>query len=321
MVNENDRYPRSNPPFRQPIDPSLQPELITSLQHSAVGWALFDPQERLCAANGVGRGAFGVGPDDLPSWEQMMRDCHRHRRGVLIDTDDIDAWIARVRQSHRCQPVRVFESDLVDGRWMRVIETTRPDGWVLVVMADITPLKVNEATLRRARDAAVLASMTDPLTRLYNRRFIFRRLGDLLTSSREMRFPLVVAMLDLDHFKRVNDLHGHAVGDSVLQHFAQQIQLQLRPQDIVGRIGGEEFLIVLPNSDAAGASSVLERLRMRIGDAEAQAPLRYTFSAGIAAAVTGDSEADVVRRADAALYQAKSDGRDRLVVAPSPASA
>ena len=250
-----------------------------------------------------------------------MRDCHRHRRGVLIDTDDIDAWIARVRQSHRCQPVRIFESDLVDGRWMRVTETTRPDGWVLVVMADITPLKVNEATLRRARDAAVLASMTDPLTRLYNRRFIFRRLGDLLTSAHEMRFPLVVAMLDLDHFKRVNDLHGHAVGDSVLQHFAQQIQLQLRPQDIVGRIGGEEFLIVLPNSDAAGASSVLERLRLRIGDAQAQAPLRYTFSAGIAAAVMGDSEADVVRRADAALYQAKSAGRDRLVVAPSPASA
>ncbi len=301
------------------MEMSLQHELIASLQHSAAGWLLFDPQEQLRAANDAGRDAFSVALGGAPTWEQMMRDCHRHRRGLLIDTDDIDAWIARVRQSHRRQPVRSFESDLVDGRWMWVTETTRPDGWVLVVMADITPLKVNEATLRRARDAAVLASMTDPLTRLYNRRFIFRRLSDLLVSAREMRFPLAVAMLDLDHFKRVNDLHGHAAGDEVLQHFAQQIKLQLRPLDIVGRIGGEEFLIVLPNSDAAGAASVLLRLQQRIADPGAQPPLRYTFSAGIAAAVVGDSAADVVRRADGALYEAKTAGRDRLVVAACPA--
>ncbi len=297
------------------MNPTVQRELIASLQHTAAGWALFDPQERLCAANDVCRASLGVGADETPTWEEMMRACHRHRRGLLIETDDIDAWLGRVRQNYRRQPVRSFESDLVDGRWMWVTETLRPDGWLLVVMADITPLKLTEATLRRARDAAVLASMTDPLTRLHNRRFIFRRLGDLLNSTRNMRIPLTIAMLDLDHFKRVNDVHGHAVGDSVLKHFAQQVQRHLRPLDIVGRIGGEEFLMVLPNCDAAGAVPVLERLRQRIADTRSQLPLAYTFSAGVAAARPGDLPADVLRRADCALYEAKTAGRDRLVVA------
>jgi diguanylate cyclase (GGDEF)-like protein len=301
------------------MPPTVQHQLVESLQSSAPGWALFDPQDRLVAANPYAREAFGLAPDATPTWEQLMRDCHRHRRGVVIDTDDIEAWLARVRQSHRCQPVRSFESDLTDGRWMWVTETTRPDGWVLSVLCDITPLKVNEATLRRARDAAVIAAMTDPLTNLYNRRYIFRRLGDLLDTAQQMRIPLAVAMLDLDHFKLVNDQHGHAAGDGVLQHFAQQMQRQLRPLDAVGRIGGEEFLMLLPNADAAGALPVLERLRLRIGDRQTPPPLPYTFSAGVAAAVPGDGPADLVKRADEALYAAKIGGRDRLAVAGSAA--
>jgi GGDEF domain-containing protein len=208
----------------------------------------------------------------------MMRNCHQRRRGLMINTDDIDRWLDRVRRTYRCQPVRSFESDLTDGRWMWVTETTRPDGWVFVVLVDITPLKVNEATLRRSRDDALIAAMTDPLTSLYNRRYIFRRLDDLLCTTRKMRIPLAVAMLDLDHFKRVNDVHGHAVGDGVLQHFAQQMRKHLRPLDAVGRIGGEEFLMLLPNADAiallraAGVSPVVmvelfERLAAQRGAA------------------------------------------------------
>ncbi len=161
--------------------------------------------------------------------------------------------------------------------------------------------------------------MTDPLTSLYNRRHIFRRLDDLLCTTRKMRIPLAVAMLDLDHFKRVNDLHGHAVGDGVLQHFARQMLKHLRPLDAVGRIGGEEFLMLLPNADAAGALPVLERLRARLGDAQTSPPLPYTFSAGVAAALPGEDVADLVRRADDALYAAKTAGRDQLAVAACPA--
>ncbi len=93
---------------------------------------------------------------------------------------------------------------------------------------------------------------------------------------------------------------------------------QLRPLDAVGRIGGEEFLMLLPNADATSAVPVLDRLRVRIGDTQAPPPLPYTFSAGVAAAVPGDCPADVVRRADGALYAAKTAGRDRYVVAACP---
>jgi diguanylate cyclase len=101
--------------------------LVDCLKSGAAGYALFDPQERLRDANAVFLEAFGTQLEGAPGWEQLMRDCHRHRRGLLIDTDDIDAWIARVRRSYRQVPLRTFESALADGRWMWVSETLRPD--------------------------------------------------------------------------------------------------------------------------------------------------------------------------------------------------
>ncbi len=299
------------------VDIEAHNELWASLQGSATGIGLFDPAERLHLANHSFLASFATTLDPAPTWEQMLRDCHRERKGLLIETDDIDAWIAKVRQTHRKQPVRNFESDLVDGRWISVSETLRPDGWVLVVAADVTPLKANEASLRQARDRAVVASLTDPLTQLYNRRFIFKRLGDLLTSSRGMRVPLTVAVIDLDHFKRVNDSHGHGVGDRVLQHFSQLIRRHLRPIDLVGRIGGEEFLVLLPNAEAPGAAQAIARLR---GLVSAESPvaalpdLRLTFSAGLTSAQALDTADQIYHRADIALYSAKAAGRNCTVV-------
>ena len=152
-------------------------------------------------------------------------------------------------------PVRTFESDLADGRWMWVSETLQPDGWVLVLMADITPLKANETTLRRSHELALIASLTDGLTELPNRRHIFNRLDTLLATADQMRMPLSVAVLDIDHFKRINDAHGHAAGDRVLWRFARQLRRHMRPRAEVGRIGGEEFLVLLPNTSPLGAAT------------------------------------------------------------------
>lgn len=307
-------------------DDALARHLLSGLHAGPVGWGLFDPQERLQAANAAFLDAFATTLDGQPSWETLMRRRHAERRGLRIDTDDIDTWITRVRQSYRRVPLRRFESDLVDGRWMWVTETLSPDGWGLVVMTDVTPLKTHESTLRSARDLAVLASHTDPLTELYNRRYIFDRLDDLLASTRGMRLPLAVAMIDLDDFKRINDRHGHAVGDRVLKHFALQLKRHLRPLDTAGRIGGEEFLLVLPNAPQGGAQRALERLRTLLHTSAAlpELPsLRYTFSAGLALAGPAETGEQLVRRADQALYRAKDEGRDRLVAAepPEPVSA
>ena len=296
------------------------PRFLAAIAGSAVAQALFDPQDRLRMANDSLLRALATSLDGAPTWEQIMRHCHHSRSGLLIETDDIDDWIARVRRRYRQVSVRTFESDLVDGRWMWVTETLLPDGWLLLQLTDVSALKANEASLRHSRDQALLASLTASLTGLHNRRFIMRRLDDLLTSAREMRFPLSVVLLDLDHFKRVNDVHGHGVGDQVLQNFAGLLKRQVRPLDAAGRIGGEEFLLLLPNTAPAGASEVLKRLRttLRAATLVPELPkLQASFSAGVCVAQTADIAHTLLERVDRALYAAKNCGRDTDVVIES----
>ncbi|MEP7294816.1 MAG: diguanylate cyclase [Burkholderiales bacterium] len=284
---------------------------------SPVAYALFDPQDRLRAANDALLRALATSLDGAPTWEQIMRHCHQSRSGLLIETDDIDTWIASVRGRYRQVPVRTFESDLVDGRWMWVTETLLPDDWLLVQLTDVSPLKANEASMRHSRDQAVIASLTDSLTGLHNRRSILRRLDDLLVSALKMRFPLSVVLLDLDHFKRVNDTHGHGVGDHVLQNFAGLLKGQVRPLDAAGRIGGEEFLLLLPNTHPAGASEILKRLRRTLSHATlvpGLPTLKPSFSAGVSVAQNADVAQTLLDRVDRALYAAKSCGRDTDVV-------
>lgn len=310
-----------------PADTALQ--LLRGLHDSPIGLALFDPEDRLRHANPWFVQAFGVDLAAAPSWDQLMRDCHRRRRGVLIKTSDIDGWLQQVRRSYRQQPHRAFESDLVDGRWLWVSETLAEDGWLTTVCTEITQLKAHEATLRRARDEAVIASLTDPLTELYNRRYIFQRLADLLSSARSMRVPLCLALIDLDNFKAVNDAHGHAAGDAVLRRFARHLKRELRPLDAVGRIGGEEFMVVLPNAGLDGALAALSRLRHGFGaeaddtlpadrDGAAKTLPLCSFSAGLTLARTSDDADTLFARADSALYRAKHAGRDQWVVDEDP---
>ncbi len=294
------------------MNPDLLLPLLGCLDEAATGIGLFDPEDRLRYANRYFRAAYALAADSTPTWEEMMRRSHRERVGLLIETDDIEAWLARVRQTRRQLPSRCFESDLADGRWMRVSETLHPGGWILTVTTDVTALKVNESTLRQARDEALRLSITDALTGLHNRRHVFERLGELFVSARELRYPLAVAVIDLDYFKDVNDAHGHGVGDQVLQHFARVLRQALRPQDLVGRIGGEEFLLALPNTEPQGVHQVLRRLRLNLA-ADPPVPalpqLRTSFSSGVAHALPDDSVHTLWTRADRALYRAKAAGR------------
>ncbi len=157
---------------------------------------------------------------------------------------------------------------------------------------------------------------TDPLTGLHNRGFLRQALEEELRQAKEARDALGVVILDLDHFKQVNDTYGHDVGDEVLKRVAQRIRRALRRDDYSARWGGEEFLLVLPGSDVEGARTAAEKVahtikRAPIGEAE----LTVTASIGVAAFPQhGDSAALLVKRADQALYQAKAAGRDRIVV-------
>ena len=182
------------------------------------------------------------------------------------------------------------------------------------IMKDVTQQKHDRAELERL-------ARFDPLTGLLNRRSIMEKLAEWISHVRRYKGRLSVAMLDIDHFKRVNDLHGHLVGDRVLADAASMVQQSVRLTDFAGRYGGEEFLVILPRTEAAGAATAAERIRASLqglpimNDARGK-PSRVTASIGVAEWRAEDNEDTLVGRADAALYAAKKAGRNRVELAP-----
>ncbi len=175
--------------------------------------------------------------------------------------------------------------------------------------------EVQELQSRLASEA-----VRDPLTDLYNRRYLDMMLPGLLAAATRREAPMAVALVDLDHFKRINDQHGHPVGDLVLAAIGRMLGDSLRPSDLSCRYGGEEFCIVLPDTDPAGAKRALDTLAAKLrelaidcGEARLDG---FTFSAGIAVFPRdGRTFRDLVSAADRALYAAKNSGRNRIFIA------
>jgi diguanylate cyclase (GGDEF)-like protein len=177
---------------------------------------------------------------------------------------------------------------------------------------------------RQALLAALERASTDGLTGLSNHAALQQRLEEEMARARRHEAPLAVVMLDLDHFKRINDTYGHPVGDAVLRASGALLRSLARESDVVGRYGGEEFAAILIETDAEGARRFAERFRAALAALDAVEvagrPVRATVSVGVAARSHADvTAADLVARADRALYEAKSAGRDRTVVAVPPA--
>ncbi|MCK0155177.1 GGDEF domain-containing protein [Alcanivorax sp. S6407] len=166
--------------------------------------------------------------------------------------------------------------------------------------------------VERIHDMAV----KDELTGFYRRRHAMELLGKACSQSARGAFSLAVAYADLDFFKRINDQYGHGMGDMVLQRFAEVVSRHLSGQDFAARLGGEEFMLVLPVSDEQEARHLVEGILMGMRSQRfAEAPdLTVTLSAGLAMLAPGENPAQVIRRADAALYRAKETGRDKLVL-------
>jgi diguanylate cyclase (GGDEF)-like protein len=168
-----------------------------------------------------------------------------------------------------------------------------------------------KAAYQRIEELAEL----DELTGSYNRRCIMRLLDAEIEKSRQTSSPCAIALIDLDWFKRINDAHGHPVGDEVLRTFAITIFANIRPADCFGRYGGEEFLLLLPGTDREAASRMLDRLRGIVADLDWSAfspGMRVTISAGVVTLRDNDTADTFLVRADSALYSAKALGRNRV---------
>ena len=173
--------------------------------------------------------------------------------------------------------------------------------------------------LRDNVQQSIEMAITDGLTGLYNRRYMETHLGSLVEQAASRGKPLTILVLDIDYFKAINDTHGHDAGDEVLREFATRIRKSIRGIDLACRLGGEEFVIVMPETDMAVAAIVAERLRRRIASepfaiAQGAKAIDVTISIGIATLDTSDDNAaTILKRADQALYRAKRDGRNRVV--------
>jgi diguanylate cyclase (GGDEF)-like protein len=169
----------------------------------------------------------------------------------------------------------------------------------------------------RLHDVVQRQAITDDLTGLVNRRRFIEALQAEIERARQFDSPLTVVLADLDDFKRVNDDYGHHAGDVVLRSFADLVRSHVRDVDVPGRIGGEEFAILLPETDALGAAGVAERMRHSLSSASVfvsdDRSVRVTSSFGVAELIPGQAGDDLLRAADEALYRAKTAGKNRVV--------
>ncbi len=188
--------------------------------------------------------------------------------------------------------------------------------FALVLIAFGTIMLTNEFITRELRHLAEV----DPLTGVFNRRAFLTLLDKAISSAQRGQTALSVMIIDLDHFKKINDTRGHGTGDDVLRHFVMLAGRCLRNEDVMGRLGGEEFAIFLPNAGEGGGVIVAERLRALVEAHPAeigQHQIALTVSVGVALCAGGESADAVLQRADQSMYLAKERGRNRVEILPS----
>jgi diguanylate cyclase (GGDEF)-like protein len=185
-----------------------------------------------------------------------------------------------------------------------------------VVIGGIADLTTQKEVEQRLRELATL----DALTGVFNRRYFFEAADATLTVADRHGKIACLAMLDIDHFKKINDEHGHLVGDEVLRRVTRASRDAIRASDVLARYGGEELVLLLPEAELDAAERIVERIRSAVADetlATESGPVSVTLSAGLAAREQGELLEKLIRRADSALYAAKHAGRNRVVVSRS----
>lgn len=252
---------------------------------------------------------YGVTPEQVQRDPSLVFDAiHPEDLSRVMESIELSA---RTLEDWQCE----YRARAGDGwHWVegRSSPERQPDGstiWHGLIFL-IDQRKELEARLRHL-------SLTDALTGLYNRRHLLACMEEEMSRFRRYGTPFSVVMFDLDNFKRINDRHGHAAGDAVLKRLAAILEERLREIDIAGRTGGEEFLLLLPGTDASGGARIAEDLCAVMVDeafrSEEKGPFRVTLSAGVTEAIETDERLHRLwARADRALYRAKAAGRNRV---------
>ncbi|MEH6447660.1 MAG: diguanylate cyclase [Oleispira sp.] len=285
------------------------------------GIMVLDENDKIIFCNKVVAGMYGLTDcDDLfgKTFSQMVSHCYHTHTGIIIDTDNLDSWLAYAESKRRCQKYRRFEVDLHDGRWFQISEQLVHNDCIVMIATDITDKKNAESRLTEMSEELFLLATTDALTNVFNRRHFMEQALTEQKRCRREKYSYALLMLDLDSFKAINDNYGHACGDAVLISIADMIKLELRDYDLLGRIGGEEFAILLPNTTHTSALIISERIRCSIEHLNIESnghSVKATVSIGVALDENVDKDLEeMFLIADKFLYQAKENGRNQVVL-------
>lgn len=283
------------------------------------GYAIFSANDILIGCNQAYADLMFIDFDKIigQSFSQAIRTVFKNQQSLKIETNDIEQWLAVAQTKRRVQEFRMFEVDLLDGRWFLMSEQMLPSGELLLQAKDISTQKGVEQTLSKHTDKLTSLALTDELTQIANRRSFIASVNSEINRFKRNKKVFTFCILDIDYFKKINDQYGHQMGDTVLRQFTALIKKTLREYDHFGRIGGEEFGLLLPDTQAIEADDIINRLRSKIMTTtfnDHNNPVNITLSIGIVESWIDCTFELLYSRSDIALYQAKNNGRNQVVI-------
>jgi diguanylate cyclase (GGDEF)-like protein/PAS domain S-box-containing protein len=302
------------------VPPRLNEIIVQALQASGDGFGVYDQDDVMIFCNKPVSKLLGYKGNEAlgRTFEENLRQSYAIGAGVKADDNDLEGMIKRAKESMKKKGFSSFESDAANGEWNQVTRFKTKDGYTFMYSTDITKLKSTENSLRDALRFVKKLAETDSLTGISNRRHFIESAKVEFERSKRYGHPLSILALDIDHFKSVNDTYGHLAGDKVLEAICQSCLAVLRNSDIFGRLGGEEFSILLPEADEKGAIETARKILKSVDELN----VRYegqviTFTTSIGISKMEDNCQDLemfMKQSDKALYQAKHNGRNRFEV-------
>lgn len=302
------------------VNSDIKALALSFLETSENGYAIFSPDDVLIYCNQSFEDLFcyrnktAIGKKFI----ELVENAHEKNHGVKIEstTHGFDVSSELIGANRRKQDFRIFEVDLVDGRWMLFSEQVNDEDYLFVQCKSITRQKVLEQQLNGHVEELCEMASYDSLTNLLNRRGIDKMFAALASQPKESRQGALV-VLDIDDFKVINDTYGHAVGDDVLIELGRLIKSFVRPHDLVGRIGGEEFVVYLTDSSAELASKIGQRLVESIAKTPivlGNLQINVTVSAGLCWRDSLIPFDELYVDADTKLYKSKHSGKNKITV-------
>jgi len=243
--------------------------------------------------------------EEFKKEHKSISDFFLEKEGYLYKNMDSLNWLDYVIENPKNNQVKIIYDDNIYYFTVGVSLISQKNGHYSAIFSDITKEKVYQKELE-------YTNITDPLTKIRNRYYYNEQMKKESANANRYFYPLSLIVFDVDYFKKINDEHGHDVGDNVLTEYTKLISSHLRNGDIFCRIGGEEFTLILPHTDRAAAYKIADKLRVLIEVHKKVVPVTMSF--GVVEYNKGEDLEVTFKRADEALYEAKKSGRNRVVV-------